>query len=71
MPRLIYPLDYVPGLAVFTCGDCHSLATPAPSQPAFGKPVCAKWDRHLKTNADGQPLKCAECIVGARSDLND
>lgn len=68
IPRItpIEQLDYAPGLAVFTCDGCGSVDT-----LMIGTPLCTEFDRRLKTNSDGKTLRCAECLVDCRGDLND
>jgi hypothetical protein len=55
-----------PGLSHFTCDTCTEVLNRNGERP-----LCMPFDRVLKTNADGKPLRCAECLLDTRSDLND
>lgn len=65
MPRVTEELGYTPGLALFTCDGCRDVAALA------ARAICARFDRILKKNEAGQQLRCAECLVGCRGELND
>ena len=59
-------IGLTPGLANYTCGDCNCVIGTQDTRL-----LCFRFDRKLNTNDNNDPLRCAECLMGARDDLND